>query len=704
MVVRERRRIASLAKTASSLDEQLQAVQKDNEAKEVAFRSYVQDSQQDFANLSMNHQEQILSLMSLVKDGDNSQSGDENDAAISTSLSSEFLSMDAKQTSKLLILANERISCLEQQLRELKAEKKVSEAYRLEKEELQTALEAKAEECEKVEIRLSGVRSALRQIRDTLSDDFKEIDATESSSGSDPRKKCLLIIKEALLVSPGPLSPLARRHSCPNVLVGGHSPRSAKEWSFVQAADDEDDDEEDAPEWADEIMADLAFIAEGQLPPSLMDVPEISEHEAELGSSDADIRDEKKTVFERLADPVCHTGIQKAKSSSSEGKPPSKSPSHAGAKNLSSPERPSKAERPSSVPQPSPTRIAQSRAIKESQSTSTSSVEAEPAATSDSTSNADSTKSNASQESADRSVFDRLLSPSSFTGTQKEKLQAQNGPPSKEKQLNRAESAADRLAEKMLNDLLQNDEDAFRTRSGEPSSKVNEYTQQNVFERLQKTTTQSFDVKHAPDPGLNEQPHEATHPPGAPNSLKHENGHVQGKGAKSSTETKTKKTVPPAPELPYSTSPDYSSLPVFERLQKTTTQSFAVKHAPNLDSQDPHHEANASQPSGPPKQDVKGPRAAMETRTKRIVPGASQSSSTEEPSRYKSPLRARNRSRGTVKKSWSSDASPSKVHVSSKSPSRTRPDKDEYTQQNVFERLTRTTTEAYAVKQRNQKG
>ena len=69
MVVRERRRIASLAKTASTLDEILQECQMDNEAKEIAFRSYVEDSQQDFANVSMNHQEQILSLMSLVKGG-----------------------------------------------------------------------------------------------------------------------------------------------------------------------------------------------------------------------------------------------------------------------------------------------------------------------------------------------------------------------------------------------------------------------------------------------------------------------------------------------------------------------------------------------------------------------------------------------------------------------------------------------------------
>ena len=66
MVVRERRRIASLAKTASTLDEKLQECQMDNEAKEIAFRSYVEDSQQDFANVSMNHQEQILSLMSLA--------------------------------------------------------------------------------------------------------------------------------------------------------------------------------------------------------------------------------------------------------------------------------------------------------------------------------------------------------------------------------------------------------------------------------------------------------------------------------------------------------------------------------------------------------------------------------------------------------------------------------------------------------------
>ena len=300
MVVRERRRITSLAKTASLLDEKLRACQREVEEKEAAFRTYVDDSKQDFANISLNHQEQILSLMSLVKDGSNMQAsaaGDDNNKGydnVPTANESSSSLDDSKQNSKMLVLANERISLLEQQLHDLKTERKISESLRAERKELKSSLHEKAQEHEQLETRLASLRSTLRQLRDLLSDSDSNSDTTVPDATSSRNRECLSIIKDALRVTPGPLSPMARRHSCPNIFrTGSQSPRSAKTWEFVRSADDGDEDEEETPDWADEIMADLAFIAQGEMPPSLQMLPELNE-ESTSGET-------KSSVFERLA-------------------------------------------------------------------------------------------------------------------------------------------------------------------------------------------------------------------------------------------------------------------------------------------------------------------------------------------------------------------------------------------------------------------
>ena len=67
MVVRERRRVGALARTACSLDERLQTAVEDSEAKDLALRSYVDEQREQVAEMSQNQQNQILSLMELVK-------------------------------------------------------------------------------------------------------------------------------------------------------------------------------------------------------------------------------------------------------------------------------------------------------------------------------------------------------------------------------------------------------------------------------------------------------------------------------------------------------------------------------------------------------------------------------------------------------------------------------------------------------------
>ena len=58
MIVRERRRVASLARTASSLDEKVQEAEAATRAKESAFRAYVEEQQHEVAMLAQNQQEQ----------------------------------------------------------------------------------------------------------------------------------------------------------------------------------------------------------------------------------------------------------------------------------------------------------------------------------------------------------------------------------------------------------------------------------------------------------------------------------------------------------------------------------------------------------------------------------------------------------------------------------------------------------------------
>lgn len=633
MIVRERRRIASLAKTASALDEKLQECQMDNEAKEVAFRSYVQDSQQDFANISMNHQEQILSLMSLVKGG-----GD-NDTETSTSTDTKINSQDSEsateptESSKLLVLANERVSVLEQQLRELKAEKKVSESYRLEKEDLKSELESKTDEYEKLEVRLAGLRGTLRQIRDQLMD-AKRDETDPTSDEPDSYNNCLDIIRKALLDSPGPLSPMARRHSCPNVFhPSNFSPQSQKQWEFMQgaAAEDDEEAEEETPDWADEIMADLALIAEGQLPPSLKDIPEIARIDNER-------KDEKKSP-ERVKSPARSSPPRKT------GIPKPRITASSSPKNRPSPDNqtlsPSRAEGDlgnsgdSMPPENLDSRL--SKLVtpgKESKTTAKHpkqppSDEVLPSSSLKSDTSATSSKG-AKEADISVSVFDRLVNPTNFTGIQKGKHHAAEK--TKEEHL---DSAADR----MLDQLLESNADLFGTRmkdepsgkrssdasaKGEAASKVHEYTQQDVFERLQKTTTQSFAVKHATT-------HEAPESNGDGHSSEASLGHKpEIPKPRPSIEGKTKKGIPPTGTADHlTTEPDATT---FNKVHKSPSRT---KIKPKINT-------NV------------------------------------------------NRTRSLTK--------PTDSNSRSTSPSRQR--KEQYTQQNVFDRLTKTTTEAYAVKKK----
>ena len=72
------------------------------------------------------------------------------------------------------------------------------------------------------------------------------------------------------------------------------------------------DDDDEVPDWAEDIMKDLAVIAEGKMPTSLLESSEVVDAEARL---------EETNVFDRLTNPSRFTGVQKQKKHSAKRPP-----------------------------------------------------------------------------------------------------------------------------------------------------------------------------------------------------------------------------------------------------------------------------------------------------------------------------------------------------------------------------------------------
>jgi hypothetical protein len=142
MIVREKRRIAALARTVSSLDERLQVAEKVAINSASALRTYLEEQSEEVAALSLDHQEHILSLMDLVKEESGLSASTE---IYESNLDSRGERSDAAAESTILVLANERIEVLEQSLEDLKSQK---ESYQFEAEQLGRSLQLKSDECE----------------------------------------------------------------------------------------------------------------------------------------------------------------------------------------------------------------------------------------------------------------------------------------------------------------------------------------------------------------------------------------------------------------------------------------------------------------------------------------------------------------------------------------------------------------------------
>jgi hypothetical protein len=305
-----------------------------------------------------------------------------------------------------------------------------------------------------------------------------------------------------------------------------------------------DSEDEEIPEWAGDIMADLAVIAEGHIPESLVATLDFQD---KLPTKEAG----KGSVFERLTNPNNFTGVQKRKS-----------------EQCSNRSNQARIRKNIEVPQSIQSRQEERKAI--SQKVSDQLVDffqvGEPETVSPSAGLVKKGRDARDEAAESRSVFERLLSPSMYTGTQKEKLQG-------------VQAKKNQQAEELLDEILSPDhsppsparDDHVEAQAKEPevvdittlvANKVSEYTQKDVFERLQSNTTQSYAVKHSHAPVVRAY---ASH-------LNAEND--------VSDKVDPFVTVRAKPEVEMSPLRDrsgYTQQNVFERLQRTKTHAFAGK-------------------------------------------------------------------------------------------------------------------------------
>jgi len=458
MVVRERRRIASLARTASSLDEKVQETESALADKEAAFNAYVGEQRLNAASLAQNQQKHILSLMEIVKEGH----AEESDKVISSPSRKKHKPSSLEDgKSRLLILANERIDALENQLSETQL---VQDAVQMHQEREQSAmarLVEKTKECEDLLDEVDDLRCALRSIQAEVTVDKNFTSLERDTTQRSPSTAVRDIVTGALHpTSVSTAGKLKRRRSSIKSLRG----RAPLFCPGSVESDFDSSDSEEVPDWAEDIMADLAIIAAGKMPSSLLQSQEVLEAEAQLN---------RNNVFERLTNPQSFTGVQKQKN------------------------------------------VKTNRATRKIDTSESFYPPDEKDKKNEKTSKKSKEKLSKESDSTRRTVFDRLLSPSNLTGTQKQRfnrIQDKKGRTlekaienqhvsvrgrSRVTEYDPEESEDDDIDHLLANSIGSSIGSGVTEKRNETyhSSKRDDYKRLDVFERLNKTTTQAYKEK-----------------------------------------------------------------------------------------------------------------------------------------------------------------------------------------------------------------
>jgi hypothetical protein len=551
MVVRERRRIAALAQTASALDEKVQQAEAAVAAKDSAFRAYVDEQRLEAAELAQNQQQHILSLMDMVRE-------DPENGTAEPDLSSPVRSAKArhaeKANSKLLLLANERINVLESQLNETQLGREAIQQHRDREDEARSQLEEKTSECDSLEEELNDLRTAMRRIREEVAIQYDFSVSEEDSQGEHPffSKKILDIIINSLHPKSHSGDGSSKRRRRSNVSMGTPSSKGLairRQAEFVHTSDSDE-----VPDWADDIMKDLEIIAKGEMPSSLMESPDVVHADAQLGN---------ENVFDRLNNPESFTGVQKQKKKSQRG-----------------------TKKPKVVPEPGIDGQRQRKMISKQVANSLDKLVV-PGNPSTSDISRKPSRDTGKDEARSRSVFDRLLSPSNLTGTQRSKFHDKKEKRDSDRTSDEQGRLSDETAKSLATSdhvdspeaggkvhVILDDSDGNDARTKGNSTggmaqsmvrKREETKGLDVFERLNKTTTQAYAVKqhvNIAEKMLDDLLDESSlNPHNEPNDDSKSEFHTERVDV-------------------------YTQQNVFERLQKTTTRAYAVKQKDQQEHQE----------------------------------------------------------------------------------------------------------------------
>ncbi len=237
MVVRERRRVAMLARAACALDQKAVEAEKLANSKEIALRSLIDETKNERIEMAQNQQEKILSLMEMVQ---NEGKQEDIDGTMDGSQPPRV------QESAVLQLANHRIEILESQISELHQEKRTREKYQVREAETVSELTELTKEYGSLLQKSKTLRGSLLQIRDRLG---------TSDENQDP----VLLESIACIVN--------KTLQSVNAISQGIKNNSTLADPYE--SDNEQEDDVDLPDWAGHIMKDLAIIAAGEVPASL---------------------------------------------------------------------------------------------------------------------------------------------------------------------------------------------------------------------------------------------------------------------------------------------------------------------------------------------------------------------------------------------------------------------------------------------------
>eukprot|EP00557_Chaetoceros_sp_GSL56_P008121 CAMPEP_0176495698 /NCGR_PEP_ID=MMETSP0200_2-20121128/10802_1 /TAXON_ID=947934 /ORGANISM="Chaetoceros sp., Strain GSL56" /LENGTH=1451 /DNA_ID=CAMNT_0017893607 /DNA_START=672 /DNA_END=5027 /DNA_ORIENTATION=- len=242
MVVREKRRVATLARAASTLDQKAVNAERLLTEKEAALRSLIEESKNERLAMAQSHQDRILSLMEIVQGEDEGESMGGNLSPTRSNQHSDSL---------ILRMANERIEALESELTDLRREKESRDNLAEKEAEKMAELTEVTKDYSSLIEKSKFMRQTLVKIRDSI-----------NISNNTPESSSFVKIKAVIDKTLKSLDDQPTDSS-------KKPPLRTDLTSPFEDLDSDIENDSEVPDWADHILKDLAIIAAGDVPPSL---------------------------------------------------------------------------------------------------------------------------------------------------------------------------------------------------------------------------------------------------------------------------------------------------------------------------------------------------------------------------------------------------------------------------------------------------